>query len=159
MLLPIANSYADCLLNSTDLINTLEELVITEDVTLVSLDVIKLFPSIPQEECLEILYSELQSHSDLLLFDPNLLMQLTSIHLRNNFFQFGNFTFQQTTGIAMGAAFSPSLANIYMSVFLIRFLKSYPSKPLLLKRYIDDIFIIWPNRYKQLCHSSQQYSS
>lgn len=44
----------------------------------------------------------------------------------------------------MGAAFSPTVANIYMSILLKNFLHTTNPKPLLLKRYIDDIFLIWP---------------
>ena len=45
----------------------------------------------------------------------------------------------------MGAAFSPTIANIYMSVFMRNFLVTREHKPLLLKRYIDDIILIWPH--------------
>ena len=45
----------------------------------------------------------------------------------------------------MGAAFSPTVANIYMSVILRNFLNTQQQQPLLLARYIDDIFMIWPN--------------
>ena len=44
----------------------------------------------------------------------------------------------------MGAAFSPTVVNIYMSILLKNFLHTTNQKPLLLKRYIDDIFLIWP---------------
>ena len=43
----------------------------------------------------------------------------------------------------MGAAFSPTVVNIFMSVILRRFLRTQRYHPLLLKRYIDDIIIIW----------------
>ena len=43
----------------------------------------------------------------------------------------------------MGAAFSPTAANIFMSVTIRRFLRTQNKKPLLLVRYIDDIFMIW----------------
>ena len=43
----------------------------------------------------------------------------------------------------MGAAFSPTVANIYMSVTIRRFLLTQANRPLLLVRYIDDILIIW----------------
>ena len=46
----------------------------------------------------------------------------------------------------MGAAFSPTIANIFMSVTLHRFLKSQQTKPILLSRYVDDIFMIWPKK-------------
>ena len=44
----------------------------------------------------------------------------------------------------MGAAFSPTVANIYMSVILRNFLNTQQQQPLLLARYINDIFMIWP---------------
>ena len=111
------------------------------------MDIISLFPSIPQNECLQILKEEMNSHRDLLLFDPNLILTLLNINVHNNYFEFANCTFQQTTGIAMGAAFSPTIANIFMSKFLKKFLKTEKEQLLFLSRYIDDIFIIWPTRY------------
>ena len=47
----------------------------------------------------------------------------------------------------MGAAFSPSLSNIFMSVILRRFLNTQKHQPILLRRYIDDIFMIWLNEH------------
>ena len=45
----------------------------------------------------------------------------------------------------MGAAFSPTIANIFLSVILKRFLESQLHQPLLLVRYIDNIFIMLPS--------------
>ena len=141
---PIARSFPDYLHNSTALIKTLSEMIIPKETILVSLDIVSLFPSIPQRECLSIINEELQSHQNILMFNPNLIMSLLELHMYNNFFEFGTFVFHQTTGIAMGAAFSPTVANIYMSVFIKKFLATCTDKPLLLLRYIDDIFILWP---------------
>lgn len=49
----------------------------------------------------------------------------------------------------MGAAFSPTVANIYMSITLSRFLSRQPKQPLLV-RYIDDIFLIWTHSEEEL---------
>ncbi len=144
VLQPIAKSYPDYLHNSTTLVQKLSNIEIPHDAILVCLDIVSLFPSIPQEECLNIINQEMYNHSELLTFDPNLIMQLLLINIRNNYFEFANFTFQQIKGTAMGAAFSPTIANIYMSVFLRKFFSIYKYKPILLARYIDDIFIIWP---------------
>lgn len=43
-----------------------------------------------------------------------------------NYFEFSSFIFQHTTGTAMGAAFSPTIANIFMSVTLMIPLYSTP---------------------------------
>ena len=50
----------------------------------------------------------------------------------------------------MGAAFSPTVANIYMSVVIRRFLRTQRKQPLLLSRYIDDIFFIWTGTEEDL---------
>lgn len=57
-------------------------------------------------------------------------------------FSFATYIFQQMTETAMGAAFSPTIANIdiFMPVFIRKILGT---QPLLLKHYIDDIFLIW----------------
>ncbi len=53
ILQPLAQSYPDHhLLNSTELVSKLAELKIQETITLVSMDVKNLYPSIPQLECL-----------------------------------------------------------------------------------------------------------
>lgn len=55
---PIARSYPDYLHNSSALIGTLSKMSIPKDTILVSLDVISLYPSIPQQECLTTIHEE-----------------------------------------------------------------------------------------------------
>ena len=43
----------------------------------------------------------------------------------------------------MGATFSPTIANIFMSTILRDFLQTQQIQPLLITWYIDDIFMIW----------------
>ena len=147
VLQPLAQSYTDYIKNSTQLIQNLENTEIKEEVTLVTMDVVSLYPSIPQQECLGIIHSEMCKLSELIIFDPNLITQLLQVNMNNNFFTFADIPFRQIEGTAMGAAFSPSIANIYMSVFLRNFLLKRSDKPLLIKRYIDDIFMIWPKHH------------
>ena len=70
--------------------------------------------------------------------------------MNNTYFTFGGLTFQQISGTAMGAPFSPTIANIYMSVILSKYLKLKRTAPLLVKRYIDDIFLIWTDSIDNL---------
>ena len=79
----------------------------------------------------------------LLLFDPNLIIQLLHLCINSNFFEFSTLIFQQIQGTAMGVAFSPTIANILMSVTLREFLATQKHQPLLIKRYIDDVLIHW----------------
>lgn len=85
------------------------------------------------------------THPELLIFDPNIITELLSINMHNNIFEFAGFIFKQIIGTAMGAAFSPTIANIFMSVLFKNLLSSITEKPILIKRYIDDVFLLWPN--------------
>ena len=107
----------------------LDSLIIPENTTLVTIDVTSLYPSIPQTECLEIIYNEMTTNTDLLIFDPNLVIQLLHININYNYFQFADMHFQQIQGTAMGAVFSPTIANIFMSVILRRFLSTQKISP------------------------------
>ena len=144
VLQPLAQSYTDYVQNSTSLILHLQDFIIPSNALLVTIDVIGLYPSIPQDECLRIVCEEMHSHRELVLFDPNLIIKLLHISINSNYFNFANLTFHQIQGTAMGASFSPTIANIFMSVLLRKFFSTQPNQPILLKRYIDDIFMIWP---------------
>ena len=43
----------------------------------------------------------------------------------------------------MGTALAPNHANLFMDRFETKALNNYPKKPLIWKRFIDDIFLIW----------------
>ena len=62
VLQPIARSYADYIDNSTTLINMLDSIFVPEGAILVTIDVVSLYPSIPQTECLRIIYEEMFNH-------------------------------------------------------------------------------------------------
>ena len=99
VLQPIARAYPDYLQNSSSLICTLQDLHIPDEAILVTLDICNLYPSIPQTECLNIIYKELHNHKDILLFDPNLIIRLLHLNITNNFFTFGKCVFQQIKGL------------------------------------------------------------
>ena len=50
----------------------------------------------------------------------------------------------------MGAPFSTTMANIFMSTIIESFLRTQPIQPILIKRYIDDIFMIWTDTLDNL---------
>ena len=114
------------------------------------MDVSNLYPSIPQTDMLQIIYDEMNQHRYLLPFDPNLIIRLLHANVNHNYFEFASLIFQQIKGTAMGAVFSPTAANIFMSVTIRRFLRTQKKKPLLLVRYIDDIFMIWTHTEEEL---------
>nr|XP_033783443.1 uncharacterized protein LOC117351761 [Geotrypetes seraphini] len=58
---------------------------------------------------------------------------------------FDNELYVQTSGVAMGAAFAPSIANLYMTNFEKELIKhsAFADKILCWYRFIDDIFMLW----------------
>ena len=124
ILQPLAQSYADYLHNSTSLSLVLQNLPVPDNAILVTLDVSNLYPSISQTDMLYTIYNEMSQHRHLLLFDPNFVIQLLYTNVNYNYFEFASLIFQQVKGTAMGAPFSPTVANIYMSVTIRRFLRT-----------------------------------
>ena len=45
----------------------------------------------------------------------------------------------------MGTKLAPSYANLFMTKFEEKYVYTYPLHPKLWKRFIDDIFMIWPH--------------
>ena len=131
LLQPLAYCYPDYIQNSTALILRLQELTVPDNAILVTVDVTSLYPSIPQSECLNIIHTEMSKHSHLFTIDPNFITRLLHININHNYFTFGRHIFQQVKGTAMGAAFSPTIANIFMSSVLRSFLHTQVEKSFL----------------------------
>lgn len=87
VLQPLAQSYDDYIQNSTALILRLQNLEIPEDAVLVTIDVENLYPSIPQTECLKIIYEEMTEKRHLILTNPNLITKLLHINTNFNYFE------------------------------------------------------------------------
>ena len=75
-------------------------------------------------------------------FDFNIVAfnEILKLVLFNNIFSFDNKYFIQKNGLAMGTKCGPTIANTYVYILEINWLKMY--KPVLYRRFIDDIFII-----------------
>ena len=80
--------------NSTALSIILNDLHVFEDTILVSIDVESLHPSIPQTECLQIIYNEMHTYRHLLLFESKLIIQLLQLCINFNYFEFASLYFQ-----------------------------------------------------------------
>ena len=67
----------------------------------------------------------------------------------NTHFEFNGTTNRQKQGVAMGTKCAPTFTNLFMARLEQEFLDSVSQKgtpmPALWIRYIDDIFVIWPD--------------
>lgn len=85
-----------------------------------------------------------QKTNDLTAVQFEFILALLDYAMSHNFFWFGGSYYLQNRGVAMGAKFAPSMANLFMAkweedvIYSIRRLKL-----VLWRRYIDDVLLIW----------------
>ena len=142
--IPKIKSY---LKDSSHLISLLESTLIPKNSTLVTIDVKSLYLNIPHREGINAVLNRLyptQELADQMNIPPNTIVDLLKIVLEHNYFQFADTMYHQVQGTAMGTKMAPSYANIFMAELEEYLLDNYSTKPLLWKRYIDDILCIWP---------------
>ena len=70
--------------------------------------------------------------------------------LQENSFQFNGKDFLQTHATAMGTKTAVSFANIFMAKIETAIIDQHSTKPLLWKRYIDDVFSLWDTNREEI---------
>ena len=108
-----------------------------------------LYPSIPHDAGLKVLYEQLEERSDKKVPSAD-LVDMTEFVLKNNFFEFDSKVKQQISGTAIGTKFKSPYACIFMDKVEIDFLEMQTVKPLVWLKYIEDIFFIWNESEKKL---------
>ena len=69
--------------------------------------------------------------------------EMLQLILKENSFQFNGKSYLQTHGTAMGTNMAVAFANIFMSAIETEIIRLSSNKPLVWKRYIDDMFSLW----------------
>ena len=125
-----------------------------EDVLLVTIDVVALYPNIPHSEVTSSLTAMLQDPTRPMPSGPPLQMLLKIVDhvLSNNVFDFDGKIYRQIHGTAMGTPMAPSIANIFMGCLERHLLSSssWQVNPKMWRRFIDDILILWTHGEHQL---------
>jgi hypothetical protein len=113
-------------------------------------DVESLYPSIEIQRGLDALnYALIQCKCD--NTQRIFIIALTKWILENNFIEFGTNLYQQIKGTAMGTPMAVSYANIFLATtehFVFKICvrtHTHFSMPYIYKRYIDDLFSVFPN--------------
>ena len=131
---------------------------IPEGAILCTLDVSSLYTNIPNHEGILAVANKLRS-------DPTktpitqFILDLLTLVLHNMNFEFNGEHYQQIGGTAMGTSLAPNYANLFMDRFETRALDGYPLKPLVWKRFIDDIFMVWTHGEESLNHFIEYLNS
>ena len=142
-LVPLSRSY---IRDSTLMINTLKDFQIIPNMLLCTLDITSLYTYIPHSEGVQAIKEFLAIHRDINALPHNsYIIELLQVVLPNNYFDFNGKHYHQKSGTAMGTKLVPSYANLFMSKFEQAHVYTYQLQPTLWKRFIDDIFLIWPH--------------
>ena len=78
------------------------------------------------------------------------LREMLRLILQENFFRFNGKDFLQTHGTAMGTKTAASFANIFMAKIETAIIDQQSTKPLIWKRYIDDVFSLWDTNREEI---------
>lgn len=99
---------------------------------------------IPHQLGLDAVSSYLDKASNLPQEQIDFIMLLLEYAATHNFFWFDGQFFHQDRGVAMGAKYAPSLANLFMAKWEedLVYTQSRPEVTLW-ARYIDDILLLW----------------
>ncbi|XP_069495412.1 uncharacterized protein [Ambystoma mexicanum] len=152
---PISVKTETYLRDTTDTITIFENLEFDNTTQLlVTMDIQSLYTSIPQDQAIECMREVLLEYDSQDRVPHNFILELMAIALNKNYFEFNGQFFLQVKGTAMGAAFAPSLAILFMFKFETRHILS-STNPFRYsitkwKRYIDDIIFIWTGTKAEL---------
>ena len=123
---------------------------------LVTIDVSALYTNIPQDEGLKSVQETLDERNDTNL-PKEFIIKLLEVVLKNNIFEFNSELFLQLIGTAMGSKPAPSYANIFMAKQIDPTIRKLAKEiqggrdPIdLLKRFLDDIFLVYTGTIKSL---------
>ena len=77
---------------------------------------------------------------------PEAMKDFLNIVLTKNYFNFAGKMFLLIQGTAMGTKMAPAYANTFMGDLEEKLIEDYRTTPIVWKRYIDDVFGIWPGQ-------------
>merc|ERR1711920_351963 len=127
--------------NSSELKKELCRLNVPANAKLFTADAKSMCTNIPTTRALLLIGRHLRDVDYDIPVEP--LMSALEILMRNNIFTFGDTTWIQKQGTAMGAPPAPPWATLYFALCENEFLDEYNVRLLYYKRFIDDILGIW----------------
>ena len=125
---------------------------------LVTIDVSSLYTNIIHEEGLHAM-QDWMLQNNISLNRTEFIKKLGNLVLKHNYFEFNGQLFLQQQGTAMGTRMAPNYAIIFMHKIETELLQKSTLQPTFFKRFIDDIFLIWPHGEKQLQDFLQMINS
>ena len=125
-----------------------------QNVILASMDVTSLYTNIPQEEGIT---TVCHAYEAFYIENPPIptryLREMLSLILQENSFRFNGSDYLQTHGTDKRTKMAVAFAKISMAKVGRQILRQSNKKPLVWKRYIDDVFSLWDTTQKKLKNS------
>lgn len=139
---PISKLHPSYIRDTYDFISKVRGKTLPPHAFLATGDVTSLYTNMNIDRIISSVREALEKHPKQGRPDEHLL-ELLEISLRGNDFEFNSEYFLQICGTAMGKAYAPSLADIYLEEFDARANTGFHTNPDLYFRFIDDVFFIW----------------
>ena len=142
---PCVKNIRSYIKDTSDFLNMLGSVGrLPENCILATLDVASLYTNIPNQEGRQAVLESLNTYRGYVQNPANYyLVDLLDKVLTCNNFDFNERHFLQVGGTAMGTKVAPAYANTFMGWYEEKYVYTYPKQPVLWKRFIDDIFVIW----------------
>ncbi len=135
--------------NSADFVKKVKDILVLDDETITSYDVVSLFTCIPIADAIKVIRELLlkdQSLGERTKLSVDQICELLELCLGTTYFVYDGQFYKQLHGCAMGSPVSPIVVNLYMENFEQKAISSYPgTPPLNWFRYVDDTW----NRIKK----------
>ena len=132
--------------DSTHIINILNKSKMLPEILLCTLDITSLYTNIPHNEGIQSRkeFLAIYRHTNALPHN-SYIVELLEVVLTNNYFDFNGKHYHQMSGTALCTKLAPSYSNLFMTKFEQNHVYTYHLQPKLWKRFIDDIYMIWPH--------------
>ena len=134
-----------------------------------SLNVDVLYTDIPLKEIINICTNLLYNKEDFVEgINKSEFKNLLLLAPPESFFIFNDVIYKQKDGVAMGSPLGPTIANVFLSFYKVKWLQQYPKefKPVFYRRYVDGISVLFKLAeslskfcdYFNNCHPNMSFS-
>jgi hypothetical protein len=139
-----AHRRPDYFKSSYKLKKILTNITLPPNTFLFTADAVSMYTNIPTAKALSFISNHIRETSHEFQDIPvESLIEAQGIVMRNNVFTFGDVTYRQVRGTAMGTPPAPIWTNLYMSINEDTFLQPFDINLTFYKRFIDDLLGLW----------------
>ena len=130
--------------SSTILKDEIINIIVPSKGKLFTADAVSMYTNIDTKRAIPVIARYLKQHEAMFPDVPTAaVVEALEIVMKNNVFRFGDTTWHQLTGTAMGTPPAPPYATLYYAVHEDIITTEFPNQLHYYRRFIDDIFGVW----------------